>query len=180
MAQLAGHPLEPHDDGGRDCCYPLASSGETQPVAGGRRHGDRRTRSLGEYCLGFHAAGREAGSVPNKLDGDVPDLETCLAHNSCRFRQEGNTGGACVLGPIGAEIRAEVARPGGREQGVSCCVRHGVAVGMAGQPALSRPFEPSQPERSRLIGGGKGVDVDANAGAWNIGGHCCSLAYLRA
>ena len=56
---------------------------------------------------------------------------------------------ARVLGMVGAEVRADVAEPGGRQQRVDDRVRDGVAVGVPRQRGLARPLEPGEPQRRR-------------------------------
>ena len=83
--------------------------------------------------------------------------------------QQGHARGPGVLGPVGAEMRAEIPDPAGREERVGGGVGHGVAVGVAGQSPLAVPEQAAEPQRLRLVLGGVGMDIHADPGPRNDG-----------
>ena len=103
--------------------------------------------------------------VADHLDGDVADDGTRrAARMRGRLGEQAHPGGAGQLGPVGAEVRAQVAEPGGREQRVAGGVGGDVAVGVAGQPPLTGPEQAGERQGAAVVGERVDVDADADAG----------------
>ena len=153
------------DQGGGDGEQALGAAQEAQVVGGGGAEGDPGGGGLGQCPGGLGGACGHARALAHELDGDVADLEAGLAHPAGGLAQERSPGGSLPLGLGGAEVRAQVAQPGGREQGVAAGVGDDVAVGVTGQAHLTGPLQAGQVHGGARVGGGEGVHVGADAGA---------------
>ena len=113
--------------------------------------------------------GPRRGSVADHLDGDVADREARGAHAGGGLRQQGDPGGAGPRGVGRAELAAEVAEPGGRQQRVAGSVRGDVAVGVTLEAVvLVGPGQAGEVHRDARR---EAVDVDAHADAGQRGRH---------
>jgi hypothetical protein len=92
--------------------------------------------------LGLGARAPMRGPVADHLDRDVADLEAGGAHASYGLGEQGGAGGAGPLRLGRAEVAAEVAEPGRREQRVA-----------GGVAATSASEWPSRPAARRASGG---------------------------
>ena len=118
-------------------------------------------------ALGLRATGTEPGPVADHLHGDVADVEARRADPGRGLGEQGGTGGAGPRRVGGAELGAEVAQAGCREQRVARRVRRDVAVGVTLQAVvLVRPGQTGQVHRDA---GSQAVDVDADADARHRG-----------
>ena len=168
------------DQGGGDGEQALGAAQEAQVVGGGGGEGDPGGGRLGQGLGGLGGAGGHAGALAHELDGDVADLEAGLAHAAGGLAQERGPGGPLPPGLGGAEVRAQVAQAGGREQGVATRVGDDVAVGVAGQAHLTGPLQAGQAHGDSRVGGGEGVHVGADAGAGKVLGDLVQIDRGRA
>ena len=149
------------DQGGGDGGNSLAAAGEAEAVGGGGGDGDRGSGGGAEGRLGLGAAQTEARVVADHLHGDVADREPRGAHAGGGLLQQGDSGGAGPRRVCRAELAAEVAEAGGREQRVARSVRGDVAVGVTLEAGvLVRPRQAGEVHRDARR---EAVDVDAHA-----------------
>ena len=94
------------------------------------------------------------------LHRDVADAPARLAEQPEGAGEEDVGVGTGVLGVVGAEVRADVAEARRGEQRVDDGVGDGIAVGVARERGLARPFEAREPQRPVAA---EGVDVGADA-----------------
>ena len=121
-----------------------------EPVGGGAA--DRHGRADGMPTSAACASARRVptlGAVADDLHRDVADLEAGLADQPGRLGEQGHPDAPGQLGPGGAEVRAEVADAGGREERVAGGVGRDVGVGVAVEPALAGPVQAGDPELAR-------------------------------
>jgi len=76
------------------------------------------------------------------------------------LRKQCRTGRTSPPGIIGAVLTAEVPEPGRGEQRIARCMSNRVAVGMAGQAALTWPVQPSQMQFAPVA---EWMHIDADA-----------------
>ena len=107
---------------------PLVAAGESEAVGGGGAHGDRCADRGRERGLGLGPARADPRALPITWTATLPIVEAGRAHPAGRLGEQGGAGGAGPRGVGGAEVRAEVAEPGGREQRVAGSVRGDVGV----------------------------------------------------
>src|SRR5690606_24456620 len=125
------------------------------------------------------AAAGQAGPVPDHLHRDVPDLVAGLADQARGLPEQPGAGGALPLGAADAEVRAEVADPGGGEQGVAGGVAGDVGVGVPLQRPLALPAQARDPQVARGVLGGGGVHVHADADPGCCGRHRVPSGSMR-
>ena len=114
-----------------------------------------------EAGLRLGATGAEPGPVADHLDRDVADREARGADPCGGLGQQRGAGGAGPGGVGRAELGAQVAQPGGRQQGVAGSVRGDVTVGVTLQPVVL--VGPGQSGQVHRDAGREAVDVDTDA-----------------
>src|SRR5699024_1575530 len=130
------------------------------------RDADLRTGGLAHRRAGLLAAPGEARTVADHLHRDVADAEAGLTHPARRLVQQTRARSPRPLGPIHAEVRAEVADPGRGEERIAGRMAGDVGIGVAGEPGLTLPEQPGDPQLATGLRRGEGVHVhpDAHAG----------------
>jgi phytoene dehydrogenase-like protein len=152
--------VEAHDERVGDRGEALGPAGQAEAVGGGGAHPHRRADRVGQRGLGLGAARADLRSHADDLYRYVADAVAGLAYPARGLGEQRDAGRAAPLGLVGAEVRAQIAEPGGGEQRVAGGVRGDVAVRVAGQAGLAGPVEPGDVQRAALF---EGVYVDADS-----------------
>src|SRR6476661_2660565 len=101
---------------------------EAQAVGGGAAERDRGVDGGRHRLLREVPPGTDLRTVADDLDRHVADLEPGLADQPGSLREQGPPRRTRELGPVGAEVQAEVTQPRRREQGVARRVTRHVGV----------------------------------------------------
>src|SRR5262249_5205736 len=103
---------------------------------------------------------RDPGVIAYDLDRHVPDLEAGLGEQTRGLGQQHRAPDPGPARPRAAEVGAQIAEPGRREQRVADRVGCDVPVGMTGQPELAGPQQPREVQRPAFT---ERVDVRPDA-----------------